>query len=177
MDRIVIDQSKIRIVTEKPVRPGAEFPRPLDWWQRYVPVWLDASVDGDLIVLEPNGWCANGTRRELTPADRRRHLATAERWLGSLLFLDFTAQRGELTMPIEPGQIYRSADPRDSHREPIRVIAYDGSNRAEVADAHSGKNHRQILITSFHDNATTKAGKPRRTGYVLEEPQPPRTFA
>jgi len=73
-------------------------------------------------------------------------------------------------MPIEPGQTYRSANPRDGHREPIRIVAYDGCNRAEVVDAHSGKNRRQILINSFHDSATTKNGKPRRTGYLLEQP-------
>ncbi|MET9051236.1 hypothetical protein ABZW50_08790 [Streptomyces bacillaris] len=70
---------------------------------------------------------------------------------------------------IQPGQIYRSADPRDTHREPIRITAYDGTNRADVVDAYSGKKPRSILINSLHVSPTTKNGTPRRTGYVLED--------
>ncbi|MEU8740532.1 hypothetical protein [Streptomyces halstedii] len=72
-------------------------------------------------------------------------------------------------MTIKPGQIYRSADPRDTHREPIRITAYDGTNRADVVDAYSGKKPRSILINSLHASPTTKNGTPRRTGYVLEQ--------
>ncbi|NML55338.1 hypothetical protein HHL19_16330 [Streptomyces sp. R302] len=68
---------------------------------------------------------------------------------------------------IHPGQTYRSADPRDSIR--IRIKAYNaGENRALVVDATTGKRPRPMLVTALHATATTKAGKPRRTGYILE---------
>ena len=70
-------------------------------------------------------------------------------------------------MPIQPGQIYRHCDPRESIR--IRITAYTpGANRADVVDAVTGKRPRQILVTHLHDSATTKTGQPRRTGYALE---------
>lgn len=74
---------------------------------------------------------------------------------------------------IQPGQIYRSADPRDGHRKPIRITAYDGSNRAHVVDAHSGKRPRQILVSSLHDTPTTRDGKPRRSGYIRVQAETP----
>jgi hypothetical protein len=91
MDRITLDQTKIRVVTAEPLKPGAEFPRGLGWWQRYVPVWLDVSFDVDgNVVLEPSGRRADGVVREVTPAMRRRYLAAAKGWIDSHLFLDFT---------------------------------------------------------------------------------------
>lgn len=85
-DRIVIDQTKIRIVGE--LRSGGEFPRPLDWWQNFVPVWLTASSgSGHQIVLEPNGRRADGHVRELSPVLRRRAVRDALRWLDGLLYL------------------------------------------------------------------------------------------
>ncbi|WP_328313120.1 hypothetical protein OG432_24575 [Streptomyces sp. NBC_00442] len=74
-------------------------------------------------------------------------------------------------MTIEPGQIYRSCDPRDI--PPIRVsvaACLPGSNRVDVVDAVTGKRPRSILATAFHDSPLTRDGKPRRTGYVLEQP-------
>ncbi|MFJ3097385.1 hypothetical protein [Streptomyces hydrogenans] len=72
-------------------------------------------------------------------------------------------------MPIQPGQTYRAADPRDSIR--IRIKTYvPGENRALVVDAATGKRPRPMLVTALHDSATTQAGKPRRSGYVLEQP-------
>ncbi|MFJ1647999.1 hypothetical protein [Streptomyces sp. NPDC088258] len=50
----------------------------------------------------------------------------------------------------------------------VQLGAYDGSNRAHVVDAHSGKKPRQILVNSLHATATTRDGNPRRSGYVLE---------
>ncbi|MFF8412868.1 hypothetical protein [Streptomyces omiyaensis] len=68
---------------------------------------------------------------------------------------------------IRPGQTYRSADPRDSIR--IRIKSYaPGENRALVVDAVTGKRPRPMLVNALHATATTKAGKPRRTGYILE---------
>ncbi|MFI0929680.1 hypothetical protein ACH4TP_38015 [Streptomyces sp. NPDC021012] len=72
-------------------------------------------------------------------------------------------------MTIQPGQTYRSADPRDSIR--IRIKSYTpGENRALVVDASTGKRPRPMLVNALHDSATTQAGKPRRSGYVLEQP-------
>lgn len=71
-------------------------------------------------------------------------------------------------MPITPGQTYRSADPRDLIR--IRIKSYTpGENRALVVDAATGKRPRPMLVTALHESPTTQAGKPRRSGYVLEE--------
>ncbi|MEU0133372.1 hypothetical protein ABZ172_04925 [Streptomyces sp. NPDC006296] len=90
-DRIVLDQSKIRISEALDVKPGAEFPRTLAWWQRYVPLWLDASLDSDgHVVLEPNGRRADGSALDATPALRRRRMKAAERWMDNQIHLDFT---------------------------------------------------------------------------------------
>ncbi|GAA1887795.1 hypothetical protein GCM10009837_06980 [Streptomyces durmitorensis] len=70
-------------------------------------------------------------------------------------------------MTIQPGQIYRSCDPRGGPR--IRISSYiPGHARAHVVDAHAGKRFRQILVTALHADATTRDGRSRRTGYVLE---------
>ncbi|OMI34437.1 hypothetical protein [Streptomyces sparsogenes] len=91
MDRIVIDQAKIQIDDSLKVKPGSEFPRPLDWWQRIVPCWLDASEDEHgHIVITPNGHRADGHVYELTPAVIRREMKAAMRFLGERRFLDFT---------------------------------------------------------------------------------------
>lgn len=71
---------------------------------------------------------------------------------------------------IQPGQTYRSADPRDNIR--IRITAYTpGRNRAHVVDAVTGKRPRPILVRNIHTSAVTKTGQPRRTGYILEAGQ------
>lgn len=68
---------------------------------------------------------------------------------------------------IQPGQTYRSADPRGGPR--IRIDTYTpGDARAHVVDATDGKRFRQILVRTLHPTATTKTGQRRRTGYVLE---------
>ncbi|WP_137991231.1 hypothetical protein [Streptomyces vilmorinianum] len=72
-------------------------------------------------------------------------------------------------MPIQSGQTYRSADPRELIR--IRIKSYaPGENRALVVDAATGKRPRPMLVTALHDSPITQAGKPRRSGYVLEQP-------
>ncbi|MGW6703573.1 hypothetical protein ACWGDE_01585 [Streptomyces sp. NPDC054956] len=71
---------------------------------------------------------------------------------------------------IQPGQTYRSVDPRDNIR--IRVTAYEpGWAGADVVDAVTGKRPRRILTRSLHASPTTKTGQTRRTGYVLEASQ------
>jgi hypothetical protein len=91
MDRIVIDQTKIRIDADL-VRRGADpFPRPLAWWQRTVPIWVDVSETEDgQIVLAPNGKRADGYRYELTPSVVRREIKAIVRYLGDRPFLDFS---------------------------------------------------------------------------------------
>lgn len=70
-------------------------------------------------------------------------------------------------MPIGPGQIYRSCDPRGGPR--IRITWYvPGHARAHVVDAQDGKRFRQIRVTALHATATTRDGQPRRTGYALD---------
>ncbi|MEU0656072.1 hypothetical protein ABZ485_28040 [Streptomyces albogriseolus] len=74
----------------------------------------------------------------------------------------------ETPVPIEVGQTYRSLDPRGGPQ--ILIVRYEpGWNRANVVDAQNGQRPRSILVTSLHSTATTRGGKPRRTGYVLEE--------
>jgi hypothetical protein len=70
---------------------------------------------------------------------------------------------------IQPGQTYRSLDPRGGPR--IRIETYrPGDVRAHIVDAHDGKRFRQILVSQLHASDTTKTGAKRRTGYVLEQP-------
>ncbi|MFF7130357.1 hypothetical protein [Streptomyces sp. NPDC008240] len=72
-------------------------------------------------------------------------------------------------MPIQPGQTYRSLDPRGGPR--IRIESYrPGDLRAHIVDAATGKRFRQILVTALHDSPTTRDGQPRRAGYALEQP-------
>lgn len=91
MHRIVIDQAKVR-VDEALVRRGAPpFPRSLEWWQRFLPIWITASegVDGTL-VLEPNGKVANGSQLTLTPVVLRREMKAIREYLAKLEVLDFS---------------------------------------------------------------------------------------
>ncbi|WP_406325216.1 hypothetical protein [Streptomyces niveus] len=89
-DRIVLDQSKIRIITTKPIKPGAEFPRSITWWRRNVPLWLDVSLDDNgHVVLEPNGKRADGAVLDVTPALRRRRLDAARDWVARQIHFDF----------------------------------------------------------------------------------------
>lgn len=68
-------------------------------------------------------------------------------------------------MTVQPGQIYRSCDPRGG---PIVRIVEVHANGAQVVDAQDGKRPRRILLNALHDSPTTKTGRPRRTGYALE---------
>ena len=94
MDRIVIDQHRICFRPEfaHRVRPDAQFPRSLEWWQRFVPLWLTASQDeGGRIVLVANGWTADGRVLPLTAVQRCRALRQALRWLAHLRAVDMIA--------------------------------------------------------------------------------------
>lgn len=88
---IVLDQSKIRVGEDLVARGAPAFPRPLAWWERNVPLWLDVSLDADgRVVLESNGKRADGAVFEVTPALRRRRLADARAWMGDRIHLDLT---------------------------------------------------------------------------------------
>ncbi|MEU1827446.1 hypothetical protein ABZ502_34170 [Streptomyces abikoensis] len=66
---------------------------------------------------------------------------------------------------VETGQVRRSCDPRGG---PTTEIITTGGTRADVADAYDGKRARSILPTALHASPTTKHGRPRRAGYILE---------
>jgi hypothetical protein len=91
MDRVIIDQSKIRIDENLVAKGAVPFPRPLAWWQRTTPVWVDvAEVDGGRIALIPNGKVADGRQEELTPAAIRQDLKAIRRYLAERHYLDFS---------------------------------------------------------------------------------------
>ena len=94
MDRIVIDQHRVsfRPEFEHKVKPGAQFPRSLEWWQCFVPLWLTASQEpGERIILVANGRVADGSVRPVTAVLRRRALKQALRWLADLRAVDIMA--------------------------------------------------------------------------------------
>lgn len=92
MNGIVIDQSKIRIAEELVAKGAPPFPRPLAWWQRIIPVWVDATeTDNGHITLTPNGKVADGRQEDLSPADVRRELKAIQRYLDGWHSLDFSA--------------------------------------------------------------------------------------
>jgi hypothetical protein len=89
VQRLVIDQSEVRVSERLAARGAPDFPRPLSWWQRYAPSWLDLTEDDQgRLVLEPNGHRADGAVLEVTPALRRRHLRYARNWIGNQIHLD-----------------------------------------------------------------------------------------
>lgn len=91
MRSIVIDQSKIRIDEKLATKGAAPFPRPLEWWDRTLPVWVTVSesVDG-LLILEPNGKVADGRQLDLTPVQVRNDLKAIRQYLSSRRYLDFS---------------------------------------------------------------------------------------
>lgn len=91
MESVIIDQSKIRIDEGLVAKGAAPFPRPLAWWQRTIPVWVDAAETEDgRVVLTPNGKVADGRQEELTPADVRRDVKAIQRYLNGRNYLDFS---------------------------------------------------------------------------------------
>lgn len=73
-------------------------------------------------------------------------------------------------MRIASGQTYTSCDPRGGST--IRISHYTpGSDFAHVVDSATGKRPRTIRVSSLHATATAAWGKPRRTGYVLVNPE------
>lgn len=69
-----------------------------------------------------------------------------------------------MTTP-QPGQIYRSADPREAGQR-IRVLSVTGDH-ATIESVTGPARRRSLLTSALHSTATTATGAPRRTGYVL----------
>ncbi|MGY5634192.1 hypothetical protein ACW7N6_38270 [Streptomyces sp. UC1A3] len=91
MRSIVIDQDRIHIDADLVRRGATPFPRPLTWWQRTVPVWIDVSeTEGGQIVMKPNGRRADGHQDELTPAVVRQGIKAIVKYLGDRRYLDFS---------------------------------------------------------------------------------------
>jgi hypothetical protein len=86
-----------------------------------------------------------------------------------------------VTHRIEPGQTYRSLGdpyPYDEPRrikvvgEPIMKFGRYGYGKVDVVTlTETGREirRRAIECTQLHATATTRDGKPRRTGYALEQ--------
>ncbi|MYW49603.1 hypothetical protein [Streptomyces sp. SID161] len=84
-------------------------------------------------------------------------------------------------MPVKYGQIYRSCQPVRSEPEPrhirIKVVGKPmtipgvwGFGKVDVVTLREDgteTRRRGIKMTQLHESATTPAGQPRRTGYVL----------
>ena len=91
MDRIIIDQAKIRIDADLVRRGAPPFPRPLTWWQKTTPVWMSVEELGEgRIALSPSGKVADGRQVELTTAAVRRYLKAIVKYLAGRTFLDFS---------------------------------------------------------------------------------------
>lgn len=94
-ERIVIDPAKVQITNG-----ATSVPTALDWWQRFTPVWVDASRDeAGCIVLTPNASQPAGRILDLTPVVYRRRLKAVAEFLDSRLYFDFsdailTSKRG-----------------------------------------------------------------------------------
>ncbi|WP_282792933.1 hypothetical protein [Streptomyces sp. CC224B] len=85
-------------------------------------------------------------------------------------------------MPIESDQTYRSlGDPYpDSEPRRIKVVGevqsvpgvwgYGKVDVVTLTDDGREIRRRAIEASQLHESATTKDGKPRHTGYVLERP-------
>lgn len=69
---------------------------------------------------------------------------------------------------IQPGQTYRSLKPRDKGWR-IRIVDVGATSARAVEAANGRALLNRIMLRSLHATATTRDGKPRRTGYVLEE--------
>lgn len=67
---------------------------------------------------------------------------------------------------IRPGQVWETAHPMEVTTVRVTNIA---AGRVSVVDAHDGKRPRQIWATQFHASPTTRAGSPRKSGYILKE--------
>lgn len=52
------------------------------WWNRYIPIWLDAEIDdAGIVSLIPNGKRADGVVLDMTPALRRSRSRAASKWV------------------------------------------------------------------------------------------------
>lgn len=79
---------EVRIDQRRIDAPGATYPRSQEWWQRFVPIWVDVAIEADdIVVLRTNDKSINGAAEivtiPVTPAQRRRLDQSLERWIGN----------------------------------------------------------------------------------------------
>lgn len=78
---VVLAQAAILI--DPALEPKCGFSRPLSWWEKTAPVWIDVSLDAEeRLVLAPSGRRADGFVAELTGAFCRRKHQQIHDWLG-----------------------------------------------------------------------------------------------
>lgn len=89
-----------------------------------------------------------------------------------------------MSQRVTPGQIYRSLDDPYPYPEPRRIKIVGEPNTIPggwsfgkvdvVTLTENGRElrRRTLEVTQLHDSDTTDSGKPRHTGYVLEQPTP-----
>ncbi|MFC7794594.1 hypothetical protein [Streptomyces cinereoruber] len=90
-------------VTKVHNQAGSSLPTSLDWWQRFVPVWVDVTrLDDQRITLTPSTRRADGQSILLTPAVRRSRAQGVREFLDSRRSLDFSnaiEDDTQLTLP------------------------------------------------------------------------------
>jgi hypothetical protein len=70
---------------------GPPLPTELDWWQRFVPVWIDVTkLDEQRITLAPSDRRADGQTATLAPALLRARTNGIRKFLDSRRCLDFS---------------------------------------------------------------------------------------
>lgn len=69
------------------------------------------------------------------------------------------------------GQIYRCARPGSEHFR-IRLTSVGAETARAISIDGGWALLNSVPIRQLHATSTTKTGKPRRTGYVLEHPTP-----
>ena len=74
-----------------------------------------------------------------------------------------------MTHRIEPGQVYLACSGSIRGPRRVQVVAHDPATHTVTVINHTTHRGEQDFPASyFHATPTTKAGKPRRTGYALE---------
>ena len=81
MSRTDISGTTFPLVIDQADITAPDFPRPADWWRRFIPVWISVDVrDDGTVALD-----YSGIRPTLTPSELRHGRTGMVRWLGSAL--------------------------------------------------------------------------------------------
>jgi hypothetical protein len=72
---------------------------------------------------------------------------------------------------IQPGQTYQQCDPRIALPTRIRLdtVHPEHAEFTYLTTSRPGVIHGVIRLSQLHDSPLTRDGKPRRTGYALEQ--------